>query len=356
MRNTITLNTSDFEQVLDGRQIGLISLTDGKGLFADVTNYGGRIVTLKTPCFRGELVDVVLGHDTMADYIQSEEQYFGAIIGRYGNRISKGKFRLDGKEYTLHINNGPNSLHGGVKGFNSVVWQIEEKSESHLHLSYTSADGEEGFPGELKADVIYRLHDGELQIEYTATTTSPTIINLTNHSYFNLSGEGTPSVHDHILRINANQYLPTNEFAIPYGEPTTVVDTPFDFREPHGIGDRIETPIDQLMWARGYDHTFVLNKPEGVYEKVASCWSPETKIEMNVLTTEPGLQLYTGNWMTGNMRGKGNATYPARSALCLETQHYPDSPNKPDYPSVVLRPGEVYYSQTSYRFSISDGI
>lgn len=348
------LRAENFHRIIDGKEVELIHLSDGKGLQADVTNYGGKIVTLITPDRDGKPVDVVLGHDSLADYIRSEEQYFGSIIGRYGNRIAGGRFEIDGETYDLPINNGPNCLHGGVKGFNAKVWDIVERSESHLVLSLVSCDGEEGFPGEVHVTVIYTLYNGELQIEYQATTTKPTVINLTNHSYFNLSGEGDPSVHDHTLQINARTYLPTDETAIPYGAPEEVAETPFDFTTPHLIGERIDTDIEQLTWARGYDHTYIIDKPVGTMGVHAVCSSPKTGIEMTVRSDQPGMQLYTGNWMTGNMRGKGESRYPARAAVCFETQHYPDSPNKPEYPTTVLRPGETLRSKTCFGFSVKE--
>lgn len=351
------LKADTFHKIIDGKEVKLIHLTDGKGLRADVTNYGGKIVTLITPDRDGKPVDVVLGHDTLGDYIQSEEQYFGSLIGRYGNRIANGRFELDGETFILPINNGPNCLHGGYKGFNAKVWDVEEQSDSRLVLSLTSPDGEEGFPGEVHVRVSYTLSEGAFQIVYEATTTKPTVINLTNHSYFNLSGEGVDTIHDHRLQIKSTRYLPTNEVSIPYGEPKDVAGTPFDFIAVHEIGERIDEEDDELKWAKGYDHTYILDhKAPGTYDAVASCWSPRTGIMMEVVTTEPGMQLYTGNWMTGNMRGKGDSRYPARSAVCFETQHYPDSPNKPDYPSTVLRPGETYTSRTAFRFSVSEDL
>ena len=301
----------------------------------------------------GKLTDVVTGHNSLDDYLVSEEPYFGAICGRYGNRIAKGTFTLDGIVYDkLAINNGPNSLHGGLKGFNSVVWDANQTDDQTVELKYTSADGEEGFPGTLQTTVTYHLtDDNEVVIMYHAVTDKPTVLNLTNHSYFNLSGAGDPSVADHTLTINADQYLPTDETAIPYGAPEKVEGTPMDFRTPYLVGARIDEPTDQLTWARGYDHTYILNKKEGELGFCARLQSPKTGIIMETYTTEPGVQLYTGNWMTGNFEGKNGQRYPARAALCLETQHFPDSPNKPEYPSTVLRPGEVFESKTIYKFS-----
>ena len=301
----------------------------------------------------GKLTDVVTGHNSLDEYLVSEEPYFGAICGRYGNRIAKGTFTLDGVVYDkLAINNGPNSLHGGLKGFNSVVWDLNQTDDQTVELKYTSVDGEEGFPGTLQTTVTYHLtNDNEVVIMYQAVTDKPTVLNLTNHSYFNLSGAGDPSVADHTLTINADYYLPTDDTAIPFGVPEKVEGTPMDFRTPYLVGARIDEPIDQLTWARGYDHTFILNKEQGELGFCARCSSPKTGIIMETYTTEPGVQLYTGNWMTGNFEGKNGQRYPARAALCLETQHYPDSPNHSEYPSTVLRPGEIFESKTIYKFS-----
>lgn len=344
-----------FEGVVDGKEVGLYTLRN-KGMEVDILNHGAKIVAIKVPDREGNRVDIVLGHDSLEDYINSEEQYFGAVCGRYANRIAKGKFTIDGEEYTLLVNNGSNALHGGKKGFNDVIWQVEHQSEQELVLSYTSPDGEEGYPGTLRVQVSYALCpvSNNLLISYEATTTKPTVLNLTNHAYFNLSGEGDPSVHDHTLLINAKEYLPTDDTAIPYGKSEAVADTPFDFIAPHLIGERIDTDIDQLRWARGYDHTFIIDKPIGEVGVHAICSSPKTGIEMTIKSDQPGMQLYTGNWMSGNMRGKGDSRYPARAAVCFETQHYPDSPNKPEYPTTVLRPGETFRSQTSFGFGVKE--
>lgn len=301
----------------------------------------------------GKLTDVVTGHNSIEEYLTSEEPYFGAICGRYGNRIAKGKFTLDGIVYDkLAINNGPNSLHGGLKGFNSAVWNLTPKDDQTIELSYTSADGEEGFPGTLKTTVTYHLsEENEVVIMYHAVTDKPTVLNLTNHSYFNLSGAGDPSVGDHLLTINADYYLPTDETAIPYGPKEKVEGTPMDFRTPFEVGARIDDHFEALSFGKGYDHTYIINKADGELAFCAHCSSPKTGITMDVYTTEPGVQLYTGNWMTGNFEGKNGQRYPSRAALCLETQHFPDSPNKPEYPSVVLRPGEVFQSKTIYKFT-----
>lgn len=358
MKNILSgLDADLFGRKIDGKQTALYILQNNRGMEVAVTNYGAKVVSLVVPDRDGTPTDVVLGHDSIEGYLASEEAYFGAICGRYGNRIAKGKFTLDGIVYDkLAINNGPNSLHGGIKGFNSVIWDVIKRDADFIQLAYTSADGEEGFPGNLDVVVEYRLtSQNELVISYQARTDKPTVLNLTNHSYFNLSGAGDPSVADHILTINANYYLPTDETAIPYGKPESVEGTPMDFRKPYPVGARIDEPFPQLVWARGYDHTYILNtEGEGQLTLAARCISPKTGICMDTLTTQPGVQLYTGNWMTGNMRGKFHQRYPARAALCLETQHYPDSPNKPEYPSTVLRPGETYDQTTVYRFGIEE--
>lgn len=347
------LRVEDFRATIDGKTTSLCVLTNKTGAEVTITNYGAKIVSLMVPDKNGKLVDVVLGHPSIDEYLKSEEPYFGAICGRYGNRIAKGSFTLDGTVYKLAVNNGPNSLHGGIKGFNAVVWDMKQIDRQHVELTYTSADGEEGFPGTLNVKVTYFWTDAnELVIHYTATTDKPTVLNLTNHSYFNLSGAGNPSVANHLLMIDADYYLPTDETSIPLGEKAKVEGTPMDFRSLHEVGERIDEPFEQLVIGRGYDHTYILRQtPEDLPLFCAKCISPETGIMMDVYTTEPGVQLYTGNWMTGNFEGKNGHRYPMRAAFCLETQHFPDSPNKPDYPSTVLRPEETFESKTVYAFS-----
>ncbi len=334
--------------------IQLYSIRNEQGAEAHFINQGAKLVSLVVPS-RDAWVDVVLGHDSAQEYLDSEEAYFGAICGRYANRIAQGKFSIDGTEYTLAINNGPNALHGGIKGFNSIIWTAEKRAENQVCFSYTSPDGEEGYPGNLNLKVVYTLTNmNSLEIEYFATTDKATVLNITNHSYFNLSGNGDQSVHDHILEIMAKEYLPTDETAIPYGKPEAVAGTAFDFIKAKAVGLQIDEDIDQLKWARGYDHTFILDKPLGAYDLAARCSSPKTGIVLEVYTDQPGVQLYTGNWMTGNMRGKHDAKYPARSALCLETQHYPNSPNETTYPTTRLNPDETFYSKTAFTFKLED--
>ena len=357
MKNEQTLSgllLANFQKVVDGKETSLCMLTNKSGSEITVLNYGAKIVSLMVPDKNGKLTDVVTGHSTIEDYLSSEEPYFGAVCGRYGNRIAKGSFKIDGVLYdNLATNNGPNSLHGGIKGFNSVVWEMKQLDGQSVELKYSSADGEEGFPGKLDTTITYRLtDDNEVVIAYHAVTNKATVLNLTNHSYFNLSGAGDPNIGDHLLTINADYYLPTDNTAIPYGPKEKVEGTPMDFSSPHEVGERINDDFEQLIFGKGYDHTYILNKTENELSFCARCISPKTGIVMDAFTTEPGVQLYTGNWMTGNMEGKNGQRYPIRAALCLETQHFPDSPNKPDYPSTELRPGEVFESQTVYKFSI----
>ncbi|HBG42084.1 MAG TPA: galactose-1-epimerase [Porphyromonadaceae bacterium] len=342
-----------FEKIVDGKQTGLYTLENKQGCELAVTNYGAKIVSLLVPDKNGQERDIVLGHRSIDEYLSSQEPYFGAVCGRVANRIAKGRFSLKGKDYTLAINNGPNSLHGGIKGFNAVVWEVNNVSADSIEFSYLSVDGEEGYPGNLKVTVIYTLtDDNTVDIQYHAETDQATILNLTNHSYFNLSGEGDPHIGDHLLSLRADTYLPTDANAIPYGKPEPVTGTPMDFTTPHLIGERIDDDFQQLHFGKGYDHTYVLNKKTpGEYAYAGVCESPKTGIRMEIYTTEPGIQLYTGNWMTGNFAAKKGHHYPERSAVCFETQHFPDSINKPEYPSVVLEPGEKFSSRTSFRFS-----
>jgi len=346
---------SNFEKSIDGKNTSLFILTNKNGAELTISNYGARIVSLMVPDRNGDLVDIVTGHNSIDEYLESEEPYFGAVCGRTANRIAKGKFTLDDKEYTLAINNGPNSLHGGIKGFNSVVWDTRKIGDQSLKLNYLSVDGEEGFPGNLTVTVTYTLTDNNwVKIEYEATTDKTTLINLTNHAYFNLSGAGDPSVADHILSIRADKYLPTDETAIPYGAAAAVEDTPMDFTAPRPIGSHINDNFEQLIWAKGYDHTYVLDKKENAFDFALKCLSPKTGIEMEVYTDQPGVQLYTGNWMTGNFEGKNRQRYPAQSAICFETQHFPDSIHNPDYPSIVLKPDDKFESKTIFKFSIQN--
>jgi aldose 1-epimerase len=357
MKNIATLSglsAEQFDGQIDNKEIRLYILSNQRGAEITALNYGARIVSLVVPDRNGKGVDVVTGHSSLTDYIKSEEPYFGAICGRYANRIAAGRFDIDGITYDkLPINNGPNSLHGGLKGFNSVVWDVVNHNESSIEFTYKAADGEEGYPGNLSVSVTYQLtDDNEVVITYSASTDSPTVVNLTNHAYFNLSGAGAPTIGDHLLTIHADYYLPTDETLIPLGSKAEVEGTPMDFRTPHAVGERIDSDFLPLKIGRGYDHTYIIRySGDGQLVPCALCSSPVTGITMEALTTEPGVQLYTGNWMTGNLEGKHGRRYPARAALCLETQHYPNSPNEPSFPSTLLRPGQSFESKTVFKFT-----
>ena len=349
-----TTKTS-FGKTPEGEQVVLYVLTNKNGVEAAITNYGGAVVSLKVPDRNGKLGDVVLGYDSVDGYV-SDKSYFGAIIGRYGNRIGHAQFSLDGKTYTLAKNNGENSLHGGIKGFNKAVWSaksIPSKRGQSLELTYLSKDGEEGFPGNLHVRVVYTLTDSnELKIEYFATTDKKTVLNLTNHSYFNLAGPGSGDILGHRLLIEADKFTPVDSGLIPTGEFRNVEGTPFDFRKPTEIGARIDANDEQIKLGGGYDHNFVLRRKAGDSMSLAArVVEPTTGRVLEVWTTEPGVQFYTGNFLDGTARGKGGTTYAKRSAFCLETQHFPDSPNQPKFPSVVLSPGERYHTTTIYKFT-----
>jgi aldose 1-epimerase len=338
----------------DGQRVSLYTLTNRRGVEAKITNYGATVVSLKVPDRRGRFADVLLGYDTLEAYRQSTF-YIGPVIGRYANRIAKGRFTLNGREYALAVNNGENHLHGGLKGFDKVVWRarpLETRGGASLELTYLSRDGEEGYPGNLSAKVVYTLTESnELRIDYSATTDKDTIVNLTNHAYFNLAGQGAGDILKHRLSINADRFTPADEKSIPTGELRSVAGTPFDFRRATEIGARIEADDEQLKFGRGYDHTFVINGRAGTLRRAATASDPSTGRVMEVWTTEPGVQLYTGNYLESAMVGKDGKTYAPRHGFCLETQHFPDSPNKPNFPSPVLRKGGRYNSTTIYKFS-----
>ncbi len=346
------ITRASFGKTLDGVSVDLFTLRNVNGLEARITNYGGIVVSLTTPDRRGRMGDLVLGYDNLDGYL-AKSPYFGALIGRYGNRIAKGKFTLNGVTYSLAINNGPNSLHGGRIGFDKAVWQARPKQGAMgptLELTYLSQDGEEGYPGELRVTASYTLTaDNELCLEITAVTDKDTVVNLTQHSYFNLAGEG--DVLGHQLYIDADRIVPVDATLIPTGQLRPVAGTPFDFRQPTAIGSRIDQNDEQLKLANGYDHTFVLNHPAGRLDLAARVTEPATGRVLEVLTTEPGVQLYTGNFLDGTIRGKVGRVYQRRHAFCLEAQHFPDSPNQPDFPSVVLKPGQVYRHTTVFKFS-----
>jgi aldose 1-epimerase len=323
-----------------------------------VLDYGGIIVSLAVPDRTGRVDDVVLGFDRLEDYERSSP-YFGAIIGRFGNRIARGRFTLDGRTYTLATNDGHNHLHGGVKGFDKVVWEVspfERQDSTGLVLRYTSSDGEEGYPGTVRSTVTYTLTEGnELIFDYEATSDRATPVNLTHHSYFNLAGEGERDVLGHVLTLNANSFTPVDSTLIPTGEIRSVAGTPFDFRAPTAIGARIGQDDEQLRYGRGYDHNFVLDKDPDVPASTtlaARVYEPSSGRVMEVHTTEPGLQFYSGNFLDGTLRGKKGSVYSARSGFTLETQHFPDSPNHPDFPSTILAPGREHRSRTLLRFGV----
>lgn len=338
-----------------GEEVDQYTLRNEDSMEVKIITYGGRITSLKVPDRDGNFEDVVLGFDSLEDYT-GDNPFFGALIGRFGNRIAGGKFTLDGEEYTLAQNDGENHLHGGEKGFDRVVWQVdEERSDSNtLVLSYVSEDMEEGYPGRLETTVIYTLNeDNSFDVEYEATTDEKTIVNLTQHAYFNLSGDFSTTVLDHLVEINADHYLPVTESLIPTGELREVENTPFDFTEPTRIGENIEDLNEQLERGQGYDHCWVLNDQDSGMRFAASALHPESGRYMEVHTNEPGIQFYTGNFLDGTLpRQYDDGTYGHRAGFCLETQHFPDSPNQEDFPSVVLEPGETYSSKTSFKFSV----
>ena len=342
-----------FGQTASGEPVEIYTLSNANGMEARIMTYGGTVVSLKAPDRHGKLGDVVLGYETLDGYLKNSP-YFGAIVGRYGNRIGKGRFSLNGSQYTLPKNNGENTLHGGIKGFDKVVWKATEfkgKDRADLKLSYLSKDGEEGFPGNLSVTVVYTLtNNNELKIDYSATTDKTTVINLTHHSYFNLAGEG--SILNHELTINASKFTPVDAGLIPTGELLSVKGTPMDFTQPTVIGARIDQQDEQLTFGKGYDHNWVLNNKTGRLALVARVYEPTSGITMEVSTTEPGIQFYSGNFLDGGITGKGGRVYKQRSGFCLETQHFPDSPNKPRFPSTVLKPGQKYKTSTIYKFSV----
>ena len=343
--------SAPFGEIAAGEAVEIYSLTGAGGAGVAISNYGGAIVSLKVPDRRGRIDDVVLGFDTLEGYLAGLA-YFGAIIGRYGNRIARGAFTLNGVQYKLATNNGQNHLHGGVRGFDKVVWQVHRASPRTLELRYTSVDGEEGYPGELESTVTYRwTESNELRIDYRATTDKDTVVNLTSHSYFNLKGHGEGEITDHLVTINADRFTPVNEHLIPTGELRKVKGTPFDFRQPRPIGERIDSEHQQIAFGGGYDHNLVLNRSGAELELAARVVEPKSGRVMEVLTTEPGLQFYTGNFLDG-ARGKAGKVYPKRAGFCMETQHFPDSMNQPKFPPVVLKPGSTYQSTTVYRFSV----
>lgn len=345
-----------FGKLADGREVYEYTLSNTNGVKAKIINYGATVVSLEVPDRNGKFSDVVLGYDNIEGYV-ADKSYFGAIIGRYGNRIGKGKFKLDGKEYQLSINNGENQLHGGTEGFNKKLWTVDATDESNLGpsitLSYVSKDGEEGYPGTVKLTVNYQLTNlNELKINYTGTTDKTTILNPTHHSYFNLTGDPNKTILDEELWIDADKFTPVDKGLITTGELADVKGTPMDFRKPTKVGARINDDYEQLKLGRGYDHNFVLNKHQELIPKVASVYDSSSGRFMEMWTDQPGVQFYTGNFLDGTVMGKNGIKYQFRTGLCLEAQHFPDSPNKPNFPSVVIKPGQVYRQTTIYKFSV----
>jgi len=345
-------DSNNFKQTINNKPVDLYLLKNKNNVTVAITNYGGKLVSLLVPDSTGKLIDVILGHDSLKNYIKVKDNFFGTIVGRYGNRIAKGKFTLDGKSYQLDVNDGVNTLHGGLNGLNKQVFDAKQINGQQLELSYLSKDGESHYPGNLSVKVTYTLtDDNALKIEYTATTDKATIINLTNHAYFNLNGAGNKTITDNLLKINADYFLPVDSTLIPTGKLQAVKGTPFDFTSFKAIGQDIGKTDEQLKNGKGYDHNFVLNKHD-LTQSVATVKSTITGISVDVYTTEPGIQFYSGNFLSkADIDGKGGAAYPHRSALCLETQHFPDSPNEPSFPSTVLRPGQTYHTITIYKFS-----
>lgn len=343
-----------FDKIIDDKQIELFVLTNKNGLKIEITNYGGRVISIKVPNNRGKFDDIVLGYDNIEDYL-SGNPYFGAIIGRFGNRIANGEFIIDGVKYQLKINNGKNHLHGGLVGFNDVIWdarQNKNETNSTLELSYLSIDGEENYPGNLNVKVTYSLNNhNELKITYSAETDKTTIVNLTHHSFFNLAGEGNGDIMNHRMMINANKFIPVCKDLIPTGELTELKNTPFDFTDFKKIGLQINDNNEQLKYGNGYDHNWILNKGRNKVSLAANVYEPVSGRQMEVWTDQPGIQFYSGNFLDNSDIGKGRKTYGFRSAFCLETQHFPNSPNQTAFPSTILKPNEKYTHICIYKFS-----
>jgi aldose 1-epimerase len=341
-----------FGTMPEGAPVEIFTLRNKNGMEVRAINYGAIIQSIRVPDREGKFADVVIGHDLLEGY-RNRSRFFGAVVGRYGNRIAKGKFTLDGREYALAVNNGPNHLHGGSVGFDKVVWSLWSGSATEVQFSRVSPDGEEGYPGNVRLTVGYALTDrNELVVTYSGGTDKPTPINLTQHSYFNLSGHDAGDISGHILTINADRYTPVDATQIPTGAITPVAGTPFDFRKPTPIGSRIDAADDQLKIGLGYDHNFVLNRKGAGLFVAATLFDPKSGRTLEVSTTEPGIQFYSGNKLDGTITGKGGAVYSKRSGLCLETQHFPDSPNHANFPSTILRPGQKYESKTVFKFGV----
>lgn len=353
---TAGMTKKSFGKTPDGAEITLYSLTNASGMEVGIINYGAIVISIKVPDRAGKFGDVVLGFDSLDGY-EADNPYFGAIVGRYGNRIAKGEFKLDGKTYTLAKNNGPNSLHGGVKGFNKAVWTARDVSTPDLpavRLTYLSKDGEEGYPGNLTVEVTYSLTaHNELKIDYSLSTDKDTVANVTNHSYFNLAGEGSGDVLKHDLTVNADKFTPVDDTLIPTGELKNVAGTPFDFRKSTAIGARIDQDDEQLKFGKGYDHNWILNRAAGAPPSLAArVYEPTTGRVLEVWTTQPGVQFYSGNFLDGTIHGKSGHVYGHRSGFCLETQHFPDSPNHSNFSSTEIKPGQHFRSTTLFKFSV----
>jgi len=343
-----------FGTTADGKTADLYTLKNKNGMQVSITNFGATVVSILVPDKAGKTADVALGYDTLDGY-ELNKNYLGVLVGRYGNRIAHGKFSIDGTEYTLAKNNGDNSLHGGIKGFNKALWDAKDASkggEAAVEMKYVSKDGEEGYPGNLSVTVVYTLtNKNELKIDYSATTDKKTVVNLTNHTYFNLAGQGNGDILQHELMINADKFTPVDSGLIPTGELKKVQGTPFDFQKPTAIGARIDANDEQIKLGGGYDHNFVLNREKATGLSLAArVTDPTSGRTMEVWTTEPGVQFYTGNFLDGSFKGKGGMAYQKRTAFCLETQHFPDSPNHPSFPTTLLKPGERYHTTTVYKF------
>ncbi|MGV3540555.1 MAG: aldose epimerase family protein [Rufibacter sp.] len=351
---TGTLQGASFGKLKNGTEARLYTLINKNQVKLTITNYGGRWVSLQVPDKNGKMVDVVVGFKDAGEFESSTEPYFGATIGRVGNRIAKGKFTLEGKEYTLATNNAPNTLHGGKQGFQYVLWDAQQPNDKTLVLTYVSKDMEEGFPGNLTTKVTYTLtDDNEIKCDYEATTDKTTVVNLTNHAFFNLNGEGSGTILDHKLQINADKYTPVDSTLIPTGKIVSVAGTPFDFRQLTPIGARINAANEQLKFGKGYDHNYVLNKTqEGAMTKAATVIGDKSGVLMEVHTQEPGLQFYSGNFMQSQNTFKGGSKDDLRTAFCLETQHFPDAPNQSAFPSIVLKPGDTYKTSSIYKFAV----
>ena len=350
MNSVSNITRQDWGALPSGEAIDLFTLRNANGIEASITNFGGRIVTLKTPDRNGHYEDIVLGFDSLAPYL-IKNPFFGALVGRYANRIADGQFVLDGHTYTLAKNNGPNALHGGLVGFDKVKWEANPDGQRALTLQYVSQDGEEGYPGTLRVTAVYTLSDDNcLSLEFRASTDKPTVLNLTNHSYFNLAGHAHGSVLDHEVKIEADHFTPVNEHLIPTGKLQPVAGTPFDFLTMHRVGDRIDADNHQIALAKGYDHNYVLNNAGAGLRLAARAVHPGTGRGMEVRTTQPGMQFYTGNHLPDRIEGKDGAVYGFRGGLCFETQHFPDSPNQAAFPNVVLQPGIEYHQATQFHF------